>query len=431
MKEANTEESTKMGHLSNNVMVKPHEERGKSLYTAMKEVNTEESTKMGHFSNNVLKTHEERVNKGKSTLSATIERDEEEVKDDDILLEDDDDSEFSALFKAKDNPKHFMFYRQKIEMDIYIITSYFFMIFFPCLLLFISYIFHCLYDACLGSCFKRSNKTPDEDNNELSCQDNLTFAFRSFVLTIILAIILSILIFPGLFVIVTQGFCVIFLSQMEIDQNPNVMEGNLVILQALLIIVLSFMVSQETSQAVNTTYYLFTLMINSLKTNIITDLKGVWRKRRVYAFVGISLLIILIFPLIQVTVVIFLLNMAISTILSTTDTLNLIQNFAGLYIVLEFDNLVLKFFGIFPWKSLVYEILKKKFFLNYSIEKILRTECLNTKKLFIVLDVNEEEGIDFSFKDTFGKKWSYFFVGLKIIIIITAMILSYSDYIFL
>ena len=71
-------------------------------------------------------------------------------------------------------------------------------------------------------------------------------------------------------------------------------------------------------------------------------------------FIIISLIVSLIFPIIQITVVIFILKVATVIILTVSDPVELIQNFAGLYIILEFDNIIMKFIDIWPWKSMIF-----------------------------------------------------------------------------
>ena len=118
--------------------------------------------------------------------------------------------------------------------------------------------------------------------------------------------------------------------------------------------------------------------------------------------------------------VILLLQVSVLIILSSTETLDLIQNFAALYIILEFDNLIFKFIDIFPWKSMVFLILSVKTFRTFSLEKILRSVCLDTKQLFEPLDKKE---ININFSVEFGKM-SYFLVGLKIFVIFGSIGLS-------
>ena len=181
------------------------------------------------------------------------------------------EDEDSPFYKAYENSKNFIFYQQKIEKDIYIMTSYFVMIFFPCLLLFICYIFQNLYRICFPS--------KDKNENEPYRIKKLKFALISFVSIPFLMLILVILSFPGIFVILTQYYCVLFLRRMP-NEDQTSSNNNLITLELLLVAVLSFMVSQETSQAINTCYYLSTLMSNSIKTNPLNKIEENGRKKK-------------------------------------------------------------------------------------------------------------------------------------------------------
>ena len=169
----------------------------------------------------------------------------------------------------------------------------------------------------------------------------------------------------------------------------------------------------------NTGYFLFNLLTKSVKEQKIAGLE-LPKKVRAYFFITVSKLIFMIFPIIQIVVVILLLQISVSIILSSDETLDLIQNFAALYIILEFDNLIFKFVDIFPWKSMVFLILSVRTFKRYSLDKILRSVCLDTKKLFEPLETKE---ININFSKEFGIM-SYFLVGIKILVIFGAIGLS-------
>ena len=324
-----------------------------------------------------------------------------------IEEENENESEDSPFLSTRITKDHFSLYQQNIEMDIYIITGYFIMIFLPCFLLFITYIIKNLMTLC--KCLK---EIPGENIEPI---ERIKFIFVSLFFLVFTGTVIAVCVFPGIFVIITQYFCMLYLVEYN-NYDPELQINSL---QILLVMILIFMVSQEISQGVNTGYYLFNLLTKSVKTEKIEGLETS-KKIRAHAFVTVSKLIFLIFPIIQIVVVILLLQVSVLIILSSTETLDLIQNFAALYIILEFDNLIFKFIDIFPWKSMVFLILSVKTFRTFSLEKILRSVCLDTKQLFEPLDKKE---ININFSVEFGKM-SYFLVGLKIFVIFGSIGLS-------
>jgi len=314
------------------------------------------------------------------------------------------------------NENHFRYYKQKIELDIYIITSYLLMLLLPCLLLFLSYIFQIIFDLVTCSSEMPNLQNKQEESSKIK---KLKFLFISIAFSIVVVISIALCIFPGIFVIVTQFYCILFLKDIQNDDQSS-LEANS--LEILLVCILIFMVSQEISQAINTLFYLTNLLYKSIKSDVIIDLKG-WRRIRPYIFIAFSGISFL-FPLIQTCVVVLLLNISVLVILQCTGTLDLIQNFAGLYIILEFDNLVLKFMDIFPWKSLIFEILNVKFLKGFSSEKILRSICLDTKQLIKTL---EEDEIELNFKKEF-QNYEWHLISAKILIIMGSLAYALADY---
>ena len=290
------------------------------------------------------------------------------------------------------------------------------MLLLPCLLLFLSYIFQIIFDLVTCSSEMPNLQNKQEESSKIK---KLKFLFISIAFSIVVVISIALCIFPGIFVIVTQFYCILFLKDIQNDDQSS-LEANS--LEILLVCILIFMVSQEISQAINTLFYLTNLLYKSIKSDVIIDLKG-WRRIRPYIFIAFSGISFL-FPLIQTCVVVLLLNISVLVILQCTGTLDLIQNFAGLYIILEFDNLVLKFMDIFPWKSLIFEILNVKFLKGFSSEKILRSICLDTKQLIKTL---EEDEIELNFKKEF-QNYEWHLISAKILIIMGSLAYALADY---
>ena len=84
-----------------------------------------------------------------------------------IIERDEDESVDSPFIKSMITDDHFKFYQQNVEMDIYIITSYFIMIFLPCFLLFVTYIiqnFLMLFDCAQKRPEKKSKGLPQSNS---------------------------------------------------------------------------------------------------------------------------------------------------------------------------------------------------------------------------------------------------------------------------
>ena len=139
-------------------------------------------------------------------------------------------------------------------MDIYIITGYFIMIFLPCFLLFITYIIKNLMTLC--KCLK---EIPGENIEPI---ERIKFIFVSLFFLVFTGTVIAVCVFPGIFVIITQYFCMLYLVEYN-NYDPELQINSL---QILLVMILIFMVSQEISQGVNTGYYLFNLLTKSVKT---------------------------------------------------------------------------------------------------------------------------------------------------------------------
>lgn len=82
------------------------------------------------------------------------------------------------------------------------------------------------------------------------------------------------------------------------------------------------------------------------------------------------ILISLVMPTVQVVCVFLLFDVSFDIIYNTDDILNLVQNFAGLYVILEFDEITFRFIHLFPWRSFLQIILRTKILWLGSIMSI-------------------------------------------------------------
>lgn len=209
--------------------------------------------------------------------------------------------------------------------------------------------------------------------------DYLKYLAKLFYITFLMLVILFmmyLLILPGIFVVVLQLVAISFLEDIaHVDQIPY---NELLFMKIGIVIIYVCMVAKELSQGINTFFYIVSL----IKTRIV--------KYKNYggSFFGI---LSLCMPTIQIITVFLLGRISLQVILSSESTLDLVQNFAGLYVILEFDNIMFEFINLFPWRSFLQFIIEvevmvsiKKIFSNNKFLETFLKEILN-------LQVEEEE----------------------------------------
>ena len=170
------------------------------------------------------------------------------------------------------------------------------------------------------------------------------FFFQFLLLFLTLFWILAVLIFPAILVVLTQIFCVIsiFPSMEEISDSSKI--DNLVVKWALNMFLL-FMVCNEAVQSVKSIFFIM-IKIMIFISNCFFDLNI------------LGLFLGFVPPLAQMIMSFIIYYLSISMIYVEQDMVNFIQSFAGFYVILELDNLTMKFlqtidfYGILKWISI-------------------------------------------------------------------------------
>jgi hypothetical protein len=148
-------------------------------------------------------------------------------------------------------------------------------------------------------------------------------------------VIVYLLLVPGIFVVCLQIIALKFLE--EIKNVNEIKYDDMLFLKVGIVIIYICMISKELSQGLNTFFYIISLCIKVKKNDHKRDF-----------FFGI---LSLIMPLIQIMTTFFLCRISIQVILGSDSTIDIVQNFAGLYVILEFDNIMYSFLSLLPWRT--------------------------------------------------------------------------------
>lgn len=130
------------------------------------------------------------------------------------------------------------------------------------------------------------------------------------------------LIFPGIATPIIQLFCAWYVyleAKMEYSERDKL---TLQYLKVFMVIFFLFMVARETAQGINNFFCCYFEA----------------KKKTEFFLAGCFLP-----PLIQIFIAFFILFVSFLLIISTDDPIDLIQNFAAIYILLEFDNFMMNF----------------------------------------------------------------------------------------
>ena len=169
-------------------------------------------------------------------------------------------------------------------------------------------------------------------------------------------LLLSFLMLPPLLVCITQ-ILAIYEILVEIEYKIDISQMNFVFLKFLIIWIFNCMVSFETSQAIKVLAVLFKkISVVKCRDCCNIDHECVC-----------PIFLICYWPTVLPQFIQIIVSLSISfastAIIFDTDTiLDLIQNFAGLYILLELDNLVMKFLKIINFKHIFIYISSFTFF---------------------------------------------------------------------
>ena len=155
------------------------------------------------------------------------------------------------------------------------------------------------------------------------------------------------LIIPGCFVIVTQIYCVWTVNQL-IEMSPSDQIDNLDIKWCLNIFFL-FLVGNEAVQGLKCLVFMIMKMKIVNSRNYCPEL--------LFKLPGC---VISLFPcLAQIATAFVIYYFSLCMIYVDQDMISFIQNFAGLYVILEFDNIVIKFLQVIDFYSMFTWYLRK------------------------------------------------------------------------
>lgn len=152
------------------------------------------------------------------------------------------------------------------------------------------------------------------------CKKGLKLMKRlQYLLTVLLS---PLLLFPGILTPFLQLFCIYYVYNEAEEDFSSVDKVSYQLLKILILIIFVFMVAKETTQAINSFFYCF---LNA-------------RHKGHYFLAGCFLP-----PLMQATMAFLILYVGLLLIVSTDGPVDLIQNFASVYVLLEVDNIFMNF----------------------------------------------------------------------------------------
>lgn len=218
----------------------------------------------------------------------------------------------------------------------------------------------------------------------------------------ILSIFFSPLLFiPGILTpfIQTVGFISVLQAAVKNFKMHN--EENIILIKVLVLFIFVSMIIKEASQALNAMFFLY------------TESRIKWK----YFFYGCFLP-----QLLQLFMTFLLLYVSVLLILSSEDSIDLIQNFAALYILLEIDNIVMEFMRLTKLNMI---LLKINLGLHIIRKKLETPAILNN---LLIQKVLTNKDIEFNLKEKSGTS-KFFFVLLRVLIVLVFIVLAGYTYI--
>ena len=225
-------------------------------------------------------------------------------------------------------------------------------------------------------------------------------SFMVILMFIGLLLLVIILMLPGLATPIIQlTFFKYIISQVEDDFDPANVD-TLLVLKVVVLFVLLFMVTNEATQALNSLLYSHANAIN----------------KKLFFWFGCF------FPqLTQLLMAFILFCVSIYLIAATSDTIDLIQNFAGLYILLDLDVTIMQFLRTIKFTSLLI-IIKK-------LSKRLLREELEGKEVFgleFMSEAFEKSSMEIDINKEIQKnpKYKYYQLGLRFCAVVLLMLIG-------
>lgn len=213
------------------------------------------------------------------------------------------------------------------------------------------------------------------------------------------------LLFPGISTPVVQISCFYFLYQETLTSLTAVDLNRLLLLKLFVIIVFGFMVAKEASQAINGLVYSYFEANN----------------KKIYFLSACY------FPQIfQLLMTILLLYISILIMMSTDDSVSLLQNFAALYIIIDLDVIIMDFLRLTKFNLLLLKI--DKYFRDIS--KILQEKMIYKQDLISMILFQKTIEINYEDKSKISKKIFIFcrISAILFLIIFGVLILVFEVY---
>ena len=209
---------------------------------------------------------------------------------------------------------------------------------------------------------------------------------------IVILLICLLFALPGMAVVYLQYNCIIYLLP---DNDAEIIfSEDLFSMQIGIVIIFSCMIFTEMSQGVNSFYYVCFLSRKIRKAN------GCFE-----TFIhSLMFLFGILSPIFQILISFFLLQITLFVIINSEDTISLIQNFAGLFVVIQFDDVIMQFLDIFPFRNFIDNMFQKK---NYFRETKNEFFAFSVYKLcgikpeILKLTIRSSDEFSFNFNEIF------------------------------
>lgn len=263
-------------------------------------------------------------------------------------------------------------FTQKLEYDTYLITSLFIGFILPtlviCLLIwFVSLLGIAISIACFCCLLSKY------------WRQRIFFPSIKTALKLpLMMFLISIFIIPGLFVVVLQILTIGYLYDYIDYTNPD---NNFLFLKLGVILIFLCLICKEISQAYNTFFYIISKISKFCKNISFFD--------AIFGYIS------LVMPILQFCTAILLCKISLLVVIQTSSVLDLVQNFAGFYVILEFDNIMFQFIDFLPWKEFFHICYKDIYiFGKTSMHTMANSNGPNNNLIEILL----EDIIDFDNK---------------------------------
>jgi len=195
---------------------------------------------------------------------------------------------------------------------------------------------------------------------------------------------------PGLATPLIQVLCFYFVYMESAASLTTVDLNDLIYLKLFLLVTFGFMVAQEASQAINSMFFCY--------------FEATQKK---YYFIYFCFLP----QLFQLFTTFALLYVSILLMMATDDAVDLLQNFAALYVILELDNIMMNFLRLTKFNILLMKIDRK----FKEVRDEFQEKQIYTYKIIRKILIEEEFEVDYEAKPDLYKN---LFIYSRVLIIL-------------